>query len=100
MKKFKATALASIIALSFGTMVFAAETKTQEQPAKPVANVRPVDINTASEDQLKSLPGVGEENSKKIIAGRPYHKKSELKTKKVISAELYEKIQKLIVSVC
>jgi DNA uptake protein ComE-like DNA-binding protein len=76
--------------LTFGAFAFAADTK---------ANKR-IDINTATEDQLKSIPGIGNETAKKIIAGRPYYKKNELKTKNIISADSYEKIKKLIESVC
>jgi competence protein ComEA len=89
MQKFISTALTLIIALTFCTVAFAADTKAKR-----------VDINTATEEQLKAIPGVGNEVAKKIIAGRPYSKKDELKTKNVMSADSYEKIKKLIDSVC
>jgi DNA uptake protein ComE-like DNA-binding protein len=89
MKKITATVLATIFALTFSTIVFAAD-----------ANVRLIDINTATEAQLKAIPGVGDEYAKKIIAARPYNKKEELTTKKIIPADSYEKIKKLIDAVC
>jgi len=73
-------------------------------PAKPAAasaaatKVDLVDINTAPEAQLKSLPGIGDAYSKKIIAGRPYAKKDQLKSRGIIPAATYDKIQDLIIA--
>ena len=41
-----------------------------------------LDINSATTDHLKALPGIGEAYSKKIIDGRPYKRKDELIQKK------------------
>ena len=41
-------------------------------PADLAALAQPVDLNTASLDELGSLPGVGAKLSARIVAGRPY----------------------------
>lgn len=58
----------------------------------------PLDINTASADELKALPGIGEAYSKKIIDNRPYERKDQLVSKKVIPDKTYQAIKDQIVA--
>jgi DNA uptake protein ComE-like DNA-binding protein len=58
----------------------------------------PLDLNTATPERLKALPGIGEAYSEKIIKGRPYKRKDELVQKKLIPEATYDTIKDQIVA--
>jgi DNA uptake protein ComE-like DNA-binding protein len=71
------------------------EAKLDAAIATPANKVpaRSIDINSATLTDLRSLPGIGTANARKIVAGRPYTSTDDLKTRKVLSKGTYDKIR-------
>ena len=71
-----------------------------DMKAAPAAEARkePMDLNTASEKELATLPKIGEARAKAIIKGRPYHGKDELINKKIIPQDAYDAIKDVVIA--
>jgi len=71
---------------------------TQTIAQKIAASKDLLDINTATPDQLKALPGIGDAYTKRIIDGRPYTAKNQLVTRGVIPQAAYDKVKDQIIA--
>ena len=57
-----------------------------------------MDINSATDKELASLPKIGEAKAKAIIKGRPWGGKDDLMKKNILSKAEYDAIKDLIVA--
>jgi len=101
MNRMFAKFLAIVFALTLaGGMAFA-QTGAKAKSGTPTAKAAQadlLDINSATKDQLDALPGIGEKYAQKIIDGRPYAKKTDLVSKKIVPQATYNKIKDKIIA--
>ena len=99
-RKLTAQIAVLIFALSLFTGMAAAQVDSKASSAAAAASnmAGKLDINSATADQLKELPGIGDAFSQKIVDGRPYRTKLDLVHKKVIPQATYDKIKDSIIA--
>ncbi len=71
---------------------------TKPKPAPKAAPANLIDINTASEEQLRSLKGVGDVRATAIVKNRPYKGKDELVQKNIVPQAVYDGIKDKIIA--
>ena len=101
MKLVRSNSLTRILVLLFLMLALSAgmaKTSSATGSAAQAAAADKLDLNTATKDQLKALPGIGDAYSQKIIDGRPYRTKLDLVHKKIIPQATYDKIKDLIIA--
>lgn len=103
MRGILAALVALLAALSLSSPAAAQTTKTKpaQQPgvsAKAAPKAQLIDINTATQEELESLPGIGKAYAGRIIEGRPYHAKNDLVRRKILPQSTYDGVKDKIVA--
>jgi DNA uptake protein ComE-like DNA-binding protein len=91
--------IALILIGLFSTGVLTAPTVWAQAPkASSSMKHELLDLNTASEADFKTIPGIGDAYAKKIVQNRPYKRKDELVQKKVMPQATYDKIKDHVIA--
>ncbi len=95
----------ALLSLSLNTAFAAEPAKPATKPAAakaeakaPAAKQEPVDINSATDAELKGIPGLGDAYIAKIVVNRPYANKAQLVSRKILPESVYEKVKDRIVA--
>jgi competence protein ComEA len=95
--KLLAAALLFVLPLCTVAQTAAAKAASSAKASAATAASK-LDINTATADQLKAFPGIGDAYSKRIIDGRPYTAKNQLVSRGVLPEGVYNKIKDQIIA--
>lgn len=91
----------AILLTAVNPHVFAARPPNSARAKATSVEIRPrdlVDINHASVEELKTLPGIQDALAEKIIRNRPYANKTQLSSRGIVPAATYRRIRPLIIA--
>ena len=108
MSAIRSVLVAAVLALGVGLAPVAQAETPSPAPAKATTAPTPtshtksasaksakpmhIDLNSASREQLMTLPGITEASADKIIEARPFKSKDELRSKGIVTKAEYDKL--------
>lgn len=102
LKFFRSPAILALALLLSAPVISTAQvpktTRTTSTSKSSTATGDKLDINTATADQLKAIPGIGDAYAKRIIDGRPYTAKNQLTSRGILPVAVYSKIKDQIIA--
>ncbi len=90
--------LSGVFLLTLSVAPLSPSTVSAQAPKPAVAPAPLLDLNTATRDQLKALPGIGDTYADRILKGRPYTAKTQLTQKGIIPPATYSKIKDMVIA--
>jgi DNA uptake protein ComE-like DNA-binding protein len=57
---------------------------------------KPLDLNSATKDQIATLPGITSADADRIVANRPYQHPDELESRHILPKQKYDRIADLV----
>lgn len=97
--------LTLLVSISLVAVPAFAQGKSTDKKAEPSTSkgdtkskTELIDINSATKQQLMTLPGIGDAYAQKIIDNRPYHGKNDLVQKNIIPKATYDKVSAEIIA--
>ena len=88
----------SVLAISTSLVGGQSPSAAEKKVSRTQTAVDLLDINTATPQQLKALPGFGDAYVRRVIAGRPYTAKNQLVTRGILPPSAYDKVSSRIVA--
>ena len=98
-RRILSVAMLAVFALAAFASLGHSQTNTAAKPAASAPSSSSlIDLNSATKEQLATLPGIGPVYSQKIIDGRPYRAKTDLVKKNIIPQATYNKIASMVIA--
>jgi competence protein ComEA len=90
--------ICAFLALASATMGQTPSKAPAKAPSASTGKAQLLDLNSATKDELQTLPGIGDAYAQKIIDGRPYKMKTDLVRKKILPQATYDKIAGMVIA--